>query len=245
MSEVSAGEIKTSNIKIAEAFAVLSTPLVADACLRLSVELRVAPAGIKSLSPRYRVAGRVLPAEHAGSVDVFLEALRDGVEGDVLVIGNQGRLDEGCIGDMTALEVKASGLAGIIVYGAHRDTDELLEIGFPVFSYASCPAGPRRLEPRETDALSSASFSGFTVGRNDTVFADADGVVFVPLERVEEILRAAEDIRRTERAQAEAIKAGVTLSRQLHFEEFLSEREKDATLSFREHLRRTGGAVEV
>jgi 4-hydroxy-4-methyl-2-oxoglutarate aldolase len=245
MSEINTTEVNIGESKIAEAFWRLSTPLVADACLSVGVALRVAPAGISSLTPRQRLAGRVLPAEHAGSVDVFLEALRDAVEGDVLVIGNQGRLDEGCIGDMITLEVKASGLAGIIVYGAHRDTDELLEIGFPVFSYASCPAGPRRLDPRESDALSRAGFSNFTVGRDDAVFADADGVVFVPLERVGEVLRVAENICRTERAQAEAIKAGVTLSRQLGFGEFLSEREKDPALTFREHLRRTGGAVEV
>jgi len=40
--------------------------------------------------------------------------------GDVLVIDNGGRLDEGCIGDLTALEAEHCGLAGIIVWGAHR-----------------------------------------------------------------------------------------------------------------------------
>lgn len=234
-----------SEIKIAEAFAELTTPLVADACLRLSVALRVAPSGISSLAPRQRFAGRVLPAEHAGSVDVFLEAMRDAEAGDVLVIGNQGRLDEACIGDMIALEAKASRLAGLVVYGAHRDTDEILEAGLPVFSYGSCPAGPQRLDARTADALSHACFGRFTVGRDDAVFADADGVLFAPLARLAEILRAAEEIRRTERAQADALRAGTSLSQQLRFEEFLEERAKDPALTFREHLRRSGGAVEV
>jgi 4-hydroxy-4-methyl-2-oxoglutarate aldolase len=35
--------------------------------------------------------------------------------GDVLVIDNGGRMDEGCIGDLTVLEAQASGLAGIAV----------------------------------------------------------------------------------------------------------------------------------
>jgi len=234
-----------SEVNIAEAFANLTTPLVADACLRVGVALRVAPAGIRALTPGQRVAGRVLPAEHAGSVDVFLEALRDAAEGDVLVIGNQGRMDEGCIGDLITLEAKASKLAGIVVWGAHRDTDEVLEIGLPVFSYGSCPAGPQRLDPRAPDALSRAGFGDLAVGRGDAVFADSDGVLFAPLERTEEILRAAEVIRRTERAQADALRAGASLRRQLRFEEFLEERSKEPSLTFREHLRRTGGAVEV
>jgi len=42
-------------------------------------------------------------------------------QGDILVIDNGGRLDEGCIGELTVLEAQASGLADIIVWGAHRD----------------------------------------------------------------------------------------------------------------------------
>ena len=52
----------------------LSTPLVADACVRAGVPLRVAPPGIGAVIPGQRIAGRALPARHYGSVDVFLEA---------------------------------------------------------------------------------------------------------------------------------------------------------------------------
>ena len=234
-----------SDLNLKENFAALTTPLIADGCMRAGVAPRVAPAGVRPLAPGMRVAGRVVPAEHAGSVDVFLEAVRDAAAGDVLVIGNRGRMDEGCIGDLTTLEVMTAGLAGIVVWGAHRDTDEILETGLPVFTYGPCPAGPQRLDLRAPEALARASFGDFAVGKEDAVFADADGVVFAPLDRVAEILRAASSIRETERRQADSLRAGVSLARQLRFDQFLEERAEDPSLTFREYLRRIGGAIEV
>ena len=55
-------------------FQQLSTPLVADACMRLGLPPRVAPAGLSPIDPKMKVAGAVLPTQHHGSVDVFLEA---------------------------------------------------------------------------------------------------------------------------------------------------------------------------
>jgi len=97
-----------NNQQISEKFSNLSTPLIADACLRLEIPLRLAPAGIHPIAIENHIAGRVLPARHYGSVDIFLETMGNSQPGDILVIDNGGRLDEGCIGDLTTLEAKAS-----------------------------------------------------------------------------------------------------------------------------------------
>ena len=226
------------------AFAELSTPLIADAALRLKVPLRIAPPGIRPVMTNQRLAGLALPVRHFGSVDVFLEAMESAQTGEVLVIDNGGRLDEGCIGDLTALEAESCGLVGIIVWGAHRDTPELRQIRLPIFSYGMCPFGPQRLDPRDSLALRSAHFGNFVVETSDVVFADDDGCLFAAAERAEEILRVAHEIWQRERHQAHAIKSGRSLREQLEFARYLEKRATDPSYTFREHLRKISGAIE-
>lgn len=229
---------------IARAFSSLSTPLIADGCLRLKVPLRVAHAEMRPVVRGMRVAGRVLPARHRGSVDIFLEVMRKALPGDVLVVDNEGRTDESCIGDLTVLEAKASGLKGLVVRGYHRDTTELAQIGFPVFSYGTYPAGPRRLDKRQPEDLSSARWDDFIADTNDVVFADDDGVLFVASNLIEKVLEAATSIWKVERRQAETIHAGKKLSEQLDFDSYLAKRNSDPSYTLRRHLRERGGAVE-
>jgi hypothetical protein len=68
-----------NNQQLNESFSQLSTPLIADACLRLNIPLRLAPAGIRPLRMEAHIAGRALPVRHYGSVDIFLETMGSGV----------------------------------------------------------------------------------------------------------------------------------------------------------------------
>jgi regulator of RNase E activity RraA len=223
-------------------FATLTTDHLADACVRARVPLRCAL--LQPVVPGSRLAGRVSPARHVGSVDIFLEVLERDAPGHVLVVDNGGRLDEACVGDLVVLEAQAAGLEGIVIWGLHRDTADIRAIGLPVFSLGAIPAGPQRLEARPPDALESAAVGDWTVSGADLVLGDDDGVLFVPAARAGELFTIAETIRDTERHQAEQIRTGVPLRSQLRFDRYLARRQQTPSLTFRDYLRAEGGAIE-
>src|SRR6266536_3460975 len=226
-------------------FGTLTTAHLADACIRAQLPVRCAPARVQAVVPGTRMAGRAAPTRHVGSVDIFLEAFERAAPGDVLVVDNGGRLDAECVGALVVQEAQSAGLVGIVVWGLHRDTADIRAIGLPVFSLGAVPTGPLRLGARLPDAVESATVGEWTVGTADLVFGDDDGVLLVPAARAEDVLTLGGTIRDTERRQADRIRAGVSLRRQVQFDTYLARREQTPSLTFREHLRAVGGAIEV
>jgi regulator of RNase E activity RraA len=141
------------------------------------------------------------------------------------------------------LEAARAGLAGVVVWGLHRDTADLVAIGLPLVSLGALPTGP--LPAHEHPARDVVRVGEWPVAPGDLVAADDDGVVLVEAAHADAVLAAARAIRDTERAQADRMRAGTSLRAQVRFDDYLARRRADPAWTFREHLRQVGGEIEV
>lgn len=222
----------------------LPTAPLADACVRLGVPLRLGPASLRPIAPRAPIAGPAMPVTHAGSVDVFLEAIDDAAPGAVLVVDNGGRDDEACVGDLVALEAREAGLAGLIVWGRHRDTAQIVELGIPLHSRGALPPGPRRVPPAGR-SMRTAWLDGVEVTADDVIAADDDGVLVIAAAEWDRVAEAARQIQAVELAQAERMRGGESLRAQLDFSAYRERQAAEPDLSLRRYLAERGGAIEV
>lgn len=112
------------------------------------------------------------------------------------------------------------------------------------FSVTETVLPDRSDSTRDVDALTTAHIGDLKLTNEDVVFADADGVLFVPNQQVEQVVSTSHDIWERERKQAQRIQSGQKLREQFQFDKYLVQRQNDETYTFRQHLRNTGGAIE-
>jgi 4-hydroxy-4-methyl-2-oxoglutarate aldolase len=223
----------------------LPTAALADALVRLEHPVRMAPPQIRPLTAGAAVVGRAIPVRHFGSVDVFLEAFESAVPGGVLVIDNDGRDDEGCIGDLTVAEALTAHVGGIALWGFHRDTRVLRTLGLAIWSLGARSPGPTSARPHDGDPFSHAQVGAVRVAASDIVAADDDGVVFIDEAIWPDVSALAAEIFSVEQRQAALVSGGMTLREQLAFREYLTRRIEEPDYTFRRHLAKRGGAIET
>ena len=102
------------------------------------------------------------------------------------------------------------GLGGLVVDGAVRDIDILLELGFPVFTKAVVPAGCSKDGPGEINY--PISCGGVAVNPGDIIIGDINGVVVVPQKDLESLLASVHVKLDYEARRREEIKQGKVIS---------------------------------
>jgi regulator of RNase E activity RraA len=149
---------------------------ISDAINKSHTMLGIRPA----YYPIGRVVGPAITVSVPGSgFEMISAAMLHGQPGDILVISAQGAVDAAYWGGYMSQQALELGLAGVIVDGALRDTDEIQELRFPAFS--------RSVATRV--AVNGGSWGeinmpvacgGISVAPGDIVVADEHGIVAVP-----------------------------------------------------------------
>ena len=192
----------------------LDTCAVSDALDRLS--LKGASFGVRPLWPCPRIVGRAVtikikpaglekPKQHLGSA-----AIQAARAGDIIVIDSGGRPDVSAWGGLLSLASKTKGLSGVVIDGACRDIDESREVGFPVFARAVVPMTARGRVVQDS-FNQEIQFAGVQVHPGDLVIADGSGVVFIPREKEQEVIKEAEAVAQQEARMAEGIRQGLSV----------------------------------
>ncbi len=192
----------------------LATTNLADALDKIG--LRGAVIGIRPMYDCPKIIGRAVTIKITAAgmakskYHLGVRAIDAARPGDVIVIDNRGDLYNNCWGEILSMAAKMKGVSGVVVDGAARDIDACREFGFPVYARGAVPitARGRIMEESFNEVIRVGDVQ---VRPGDILVADINGVVIIPLEKVDEVLEAAEQICQKETAMVEELKRGVPI----------------------------------
>ncbi|HKR91051.1 RraA family protein [Novosphingobium sp.] len=197
--------------KLADGLNKMGVTALSDALDRLGIDGQA--VGIMPVVRDMRFAGpaftiRMLPVGLTGGV--VGDYIDDVPAGAVVVIDNDGILDQTVWGDILTFVAHSKGIAGTVIDGVCRDSDRCVELSYPVFARANTM---RTGKDRTTaDAYNvPIQIAGVRVAPGDWLVGDADGVVSIPADRVREVLAVAQEIEEAEERIRAAVRRGMRL----------------------------------
>ncbi len=164
-------------------------------------------SAIKPLDPTRRVAGRAMTIDaKPGDNLVIHHALSFARPGDVLVVDAKGYAEAGPWGDILTLAAQTIGIAGLIIDGAVRDSDSIIEMGFPVFSRGLSIRAAQKNQPGSVNV--PIVCGGVAIHPGDWIMGDRDGVVAISQRNISAVIAAARKREAAEAVLRKGIEAG-------------------------------------
>lgn len=202
----------------------LFTALVGDVLDKMGFIHQFLPQSIKPISPEMIVFGRAMPVleadffaeklnESANSFvnkpfGIMFEAL-DSLQEDEVYICTGSSLRYALWGGLMSTRAMVLKAGGAVLHGYSRDTNEVLKLGFPMFSMGSYAQdqGPRG---KVIDYRIPIEIEKVRINPGDIVYGDLDGVVIVPQEIQDEVFGKALEKARGEKAVLKALQNGMS-----------------------------------
>lgn len=123
--------------------------------------------------------GRIRTVRCDGDTVLVKQVLAEPGDGQVLIIDGGGGMYTALLGDRTAAVAAERGWAGIVVFGAVRDTDALATVPIGIKGLGTNPRKPRQEGDGEIDV--DVTFGGVTFRVGEMAWSDADGLITTAL----------------------------------------------------------------
>jgi regulator of RNase E activity RraA len=188
----------------------LYTAVLSDALDDLGYRDRAMREWLRPLSPDAVFAGwarTILCMDvHYTSNEPYaleIEALDSVLPGEVVIVGTGESKRNAPWGELLSTAAQVRGARGAVVDGLVRDVKKIQALGFPVFA-----AGIKPVDSRGRGIVIDYSVpvecGGVVVKPGDLVVADFDGIVSIPFEVVDQVVKMATDkVNRENSSRAE------------------------------------------
>jgi 4-hydroxy-4-methyl-2-oxoglutarate aldolase len=167
----------------------------------------IVDATFEQIIPGSRAAGPARTVLCGQDDNLMVHAVMERVEpGDVLVVTMPEPRPVALVGDLLATQARRRGAAAVLVDASVRDVEDLRELGLPVWARWVRVRGAVKGAVGSID--DAVEVGGAEIRPGDTVVLDADGVVVVSRERLDEVLAAARERAEKEAAKRAKLSAG-------------------------------------
>ncbi|MCL6456886.1 MAG: RraA family protein [Gorillibacterium sp.] len=193
----------------------LYSAVIADILDELGYRHQTFGAGLRLVDPQLKLSGRAFTAQAMKVFNVPAEPYKlqmeaiDAVSSEEVFVVSTGAPDEAAFwGELLSTACRARGGRGAIIDGLNRDTAKITEMKFPIASRGQVPTDSKG----RVDLISyqcPIEIDGVRIHPGDYVFADIDGIVFVPQAVEEETIRKALDKVAGENLVRQALQDGM------------------------------------
>jgi RraA family protein len=189
--------------QLVQAYKGLPVANISDCMARMSA------AGPR-LRPLHRggpLAGPALTVKTRPGDNLMIhKALSMAQPGDVIVVDAGGDLTNALFGEIMVATAVRIGLAGIVLNGAVRDSEEIGQGNFPLYAAGVSHRGPYKDGPGEINV--PIAIDGMVIHPGDLIVGDEDGLLCVPRDEAEAILAATHEKMEAEKKMLADIAAG-------------------------------------
>ncbi|HEY1531556.1 MAG TPA: RraA family protein [Galbitalea sp.] len=196
----------------------LTSAMVSDSLDVAGLRSQVLERRLAPIVPGSRAFGRAwtvrfepstidTPDDPYGAAIDYISAIQ---RSEIAVLGTGLSNESAFWGELFSAAALGAGAAGVVTDGNLRDTDKIAALGFPAFSPSRRPID-YRARMRVVTTGEPVTLCGVEIATGDLVLADDDGVVVIPREHEERVLRLARDRSARESTVLSELLAGETL----------------------------------